>query len=40
LALWLFGSAVEKAMGRWRMLAVFLVGGTLGNFLSASVAHL
>ncbi len=37
--LWLFGSAVEKTMGRWRLLAVFLVGGALGNFLSASVAH-
>jgi len=39
VGLWLFGSAVEKTMGRWRMLVVFLVGGALGNFLSASVAH-
>ncbi|HVM62210.1 MAG TPA: rhomboid family intramembrane serine protease [Verrucomicrobiae bacterium] len=37
--LWLFGSAVEKTLGRWRMLAVFLVGGALGNLASASVAH-
>ena len=39
VALWLFGSAVEKALGRWRMVLVFLVGGALGNLLSASVAH-
>ena len=38
-ALWLFGSAVEKIMGRWRFLAVFLVAGSLGNLLSALVAH-
>ncbi|MGO9246739.1 MAG: rhomboid family intramembrane serine protease [Verrucomicrobiia bacterium] len=37
--LWLFGSAVEKTMGRWRLLAVFLVGGALGNLASAYVAH-
>ncbi|MGD1020821.1 MAG: rhomboid family intramembrane serine protease, partial [Verrucomicrobiia bacterium] len=37
--LWLFGSAVEKTMGRWRLLVVFLVGGALGNLLSALVAH-
>ena len=36
VGLWLFGSAVEKTMGRWRLLAVFLVGGALGNFSSAS----
>jgi len=39
VALWLFGSAVEKTMGRWRMVVVFLLGGALGNLLSASVAH-
>ncbi|HTS16318.1 MAG TPA: rhomboid family intramembrane serine protease [Verrucomicrobiae bacterium] len=39
LGLWLFGPAVEKTMGRWRMLVVFLVGGALGNLASASVAH-
>jgi membrane associated rhomboid family serine protease len=39
VGLWLFGSAVEKTMGRWRMLAVFLVGGALGNLASALVAH-
>ena len=37
--LWLFGSAVEKTMGRWRFLLVFLLAGALGNFLSASVAR-
>jgi rhomboid protease GluP len=37
--LWLFGSAVEKTMGRWRMLVVFLMGGALGNLASAYVAH-
>jgi rhomboid protease GluP len=37
--LWLFGSAVEKAMGRWRFLLVFLLAGALGNLLSASVAR-
>jgi membrane associated rhomboid family serine protease len=39
VALWLFGSAVEKTMGRWRMLVVFLVGGALGNLASAYVTH-
>ena len=39
VGLWLFGSAVEKTMGRWRLLAVFLVGGALGNLASAYVAH-
>ncbi len=39
VGLWLFGSAVEKTMGRWRLLAVFLVGGALGNLASAWVAH-
>jgi membrane associated rhomboid family serine protease len=37
--LWLFGSAVEKTMGRWRLLVVFLLGGALGNLASAFVAH-
>jgi membrane associated rhomboid family serine protease len=37
--LWLFGSAVEKTMGRWRFLAVFLLAGALGNLLSASLAR-
>jgi membrane associated rhomboid family serine protease len=35
VALWMFGSAVEKTMGWWRFLAVFLVAGSLGNLLSA-----
>ena len=39
VALWLFGSAVEKTMGWWRMVVVFLVGGALGNLVSASMAH-
>jgi len=37
--LWIFGSAVEKTMGRWRFLVVFLLAGVLGNLLSASMAH-
>lgn len=35
LALWMFGSAVEKTMGWWRFLVLFLVAGSLGNLLSA-----
>jgi membrane associated rhomboid family serine protease len=35
LALWLFGSAMEKSVGRWRFLVVFLTAGSLGNLLSA-----
>jgi len=38
-ALWLFGSAVEKVMGRWRFLVIFLVAGSLGNLVSALGAH-
>jgi membrane associated rhomboid family serine protease len=39
VGLWLFGSAVEKTMGRWRMLVVFLAGGALGNLVSAWTAR-
>ncbi len=39
LALWLFGSAVEKTMGRWRLLVIFMVAGSVGNFMSAWWAH-
>ncbi len=39
VGLWLFGSAVEKTMGRWRMLVVFVAGGALGNVLSAWLAR-
>jgi membrane associated rhomboid family serine protease len=34
-ALWIFGSAVEKTIGWWRYLAVFLLAGALGNLASA-----
>ena len=37
--LWIFGTAVEKTMGRWRLLVVFLGAGALGNVASAFVAH-
>jgi membrane associated rhomboid family serine protease len=37
--LWIFGSAVEKTMGHWRVLAIFLVAGVLGNLASAFHAH-
>ena len=39
LALCLFGSAVEKTMGRWRFFVIFIVAGSLGNFISAWWAH-
>ena len=35
IALWMFGSAVERTMGWWRLMVVFLVAGSLGNLLSA-----
>jgi len=37
--LWIFGSAVEKTMGHWRFLVIFLVAGVLGNLASAFQAH-
>jgi membrane associated rhomboid family serine protease len=37
--LWLFGTAVEKAIGRWRLLVIFLVAGVLGNVWSVWRAH-
>ena len=37
--LWIFGTAVEKTMGRCRFLIVFLLAGALGNLASAFVAH-
>ena len=39
LAIWIFGSAVEKVMGRWRLLLVFFLAGAAGNVLSASLAR-
>jgi len=38
-ALWIFGSAVEKTIGWWRYLVVFLLAGALGNLASALQAH-
>ena len=35
IALWMFGSAVERTMGWWRFLMLFFVAGSLGNLLSA-----
>lgn len=37
--LWLFGSAVEKTMGWWRFLLIFLLAGALGNLASAFVVR-
>jgi len=37
--LWMFGSAIERTMGRWRFLVIFLVAGACGNLLSAWQAH-
>ena len=37
--LWMFGPAVEKAVGRWRLLVIFLLAGTFGNVLSLWHAH-
>lgn len=37
--LWIFGSAVEKMIGRWRFLVVFLLAGALGNLVSAFQVH-
>ncbi len=38
-ALWMFGSAVERTMGRWRLVAMFLLAGATANALSAWVGH-
>jgi membrane associated rhomboid family serine protease len=38
-ALWMFGSAVERTVGRWRMVAVFLLSGAAANAMSAWVGH-
>jgi rhomboid protease GluP len=37
VGLWIFGSAVERSGGRWRLLTVFLLGGAAGNLLSAGM---
>ena len=37
--LWIFGTAVEKTMGRWRFLAVFMLSGALANLASAFALH-
>jgi membrane associated rhomboid family serine protease len=39
MALWMFGSAIEKTMGHWRFLLIFLMAGAAGNFISAWQAH-
>jgi membrane associated rhomboid family serine protease len=39
VGLWIFGSAVEKTVGRWRFLMVFVLAGGLGNLVSAFMAH-
>ncbi len=37
--LWIFGTAVEKTMGRWRFLVIFLLAGALANLASAFALH-
>ncbi len=37
--LWVFGAAVERALGRGRMLLVFVMAGALGNAASVSLAN-
>jgi membrane associated rhomboid family serine protease len=39
LALWMFGSAVERTLGRWRFVVIFLMAGTAANALSARFGH-
>jgi membrane associated rhomboid family serine protease len=38
-ALWMFGAALEKTLGRWRLLAIFLVSGAVANFVSAEIGQ-
>lgn len=35
VTLWMFGSSIERTMGRWRFLAIFVLAGAAGNLLSA-----
>jgi membrane associated rhomboid family serine protease len=39
LALWMFGSAVERKLGWWRFIAIFLLAGAAANTLSARLGH-
>ena len=38
-ALWMFGSAVERTVGRWRMVALFVLSGAAANAMSGWVGH-
>jgi rhomboid protease GluP len=37
LAFWVFGSALQPVIGRWRMWSIFLLGGAIGNLFSAAL---
>jgi membrane associated rhomboid family serine protease len=39
VGLWMFGAAVERAAGAWRMLLTFVVAGVIGNWWSTWLGH-
>lgn len=39
IGLWMFGAAVERAAGKWRMLVTFVSAGVIGNWWSTWLGH-